>query len=201
MTTLSLPTYKDFTEFRFSLASNIITFTSPLDGTVQTIEFPGARWMMTANLPPMRRSSAAAWQAFFAKLRGMSGRFYAGDHNATTPQGTALGTPLVKGASQTGTTLITDGWSINQAGALLAGDYFQVGTELKMVVSTVASDGAGEATITFEPPLRAAPADDAPIITTNPVCVMRLANNDQAGWDITGSGIYGMAFSAVEVFS
>lgn len=201
MTILSLPAAPKFKQARFGLSSNALTFQSPLNGTVQTVEFPGARWMLTASLPPMKRDTASDWQSFFAQLRGMSGRFYAGDPKGRVPRGTALGTPLVNGASQTGTSLITDGWTISQAAALKAGDYFQVGTELKVVLATVASNGSGQATITFEPPLRASPADNAPIITSNPVCIMRMTNNDQAGWDIEEAAVYGMAFSAVESFA
>lgn len=201
MTILVLPGTPKFKQARFSLSSNALTFQSPLNGTVQTVEFPGARWMLTASLPPMKRETAADWQSFLVQLHGVSGRFYAGDPKGRVPRGTALGTPLVNGASQTGTSLITDGWTINQAAALRPGDYFQVGTELKVVTATVASNGTGQATITFEPPLRASPADNAPIITSNPVCIMRLTDNNQAGWDIEEAAVYGMAFSAVESFA
>jgi hypothetical protein len=200
MTTLALPLAPKFKQARFALASNALTHASPLNGSVQTVEFPGARWQLTASLPPMQRATAGDWQAFFTKLRGLAGRFYAGDPNAAAPRGTALGTPLVNGAGQTGTTLVTDGWTISQAQALLPGDYFQVGYELKLVVATVVSNGSGAATITFEPPLRASPADNAPIITSNPVCIMRLSDPNQ-GWDIEPASIYGFSFSAIESFT
>ncbi len=200
MTTFALPSTPAFKQAHFALESNAITHRSPLNGTVQTVEFPGARWMLTATLPPMPRATAAEWQAFFVKLRGLANRFYAGDPNAKTPRGTALGTPLVNGGSQTGVTLVTDGWTPSQAQALLPGDYFQVGTELKMVVATTVADGTGAATITFEPPLRASPADNAPIITSSPVCTMRLVDPN-TGWDIEPASIYGFSFSAVESFA
>jgi hypothetical protein len=200
MTTLTMPTAPKFKQARFALASNALIHASPLNGTVQTVEFPGARWQLTAALPPMHRTTASDWQAFFTKLRGLAGRFYAGDPNASVPRGTALGTPLVNGGSQTGTSLITDAWTPTQAQALLPGDYFQVGTELKIVVATVVADGSGNATITFEPPLRASPANNAPIITSNPVCIMRLTDPSQ-GWDIEPSSIYGFSFTAVESFA
>ncbi len=201
MTILALPAVPKFRQARFSLSSNGLNFPSPLNGSVQTVEFPGARWVLTASLPPMKRDTASAWQSFLVQLRGVSGRFYAGDPKGGVPRGTALGTPLVNGASQAGTSLITDGWSINQPAALQVGDYFQIGTELKFVTATVASNGTGQATINFEPPLRASPADNAPIITNNPVCIMRLNDNSQAGWDIEEAGLYGIPFSAIEAFA
>lgn len=200
MTTLALPTAPAFKQARFALESNALTFASPLNGTVQTVEFPGARWALTATLPPMKRETAATWQAFFTQLRGLSGRFYAGDPGAKIPRGTALGSPLVNGGSQTGVSLVTDGWTPSQSQALRPGDYFQVGTELKMVVATTVVNGAGAATITFEPPLRSSPADNAPIVTGNPVCTMRLLD-PVTGWDLEPASLYGFAFAAVESFA
>ncbi len=198
--TLAMPSSPALRQARFALRSNGLTFESPLNGTVQTVEFPGARWTLTGSLPPLKRATGAAeWQAFFAQLRGLAGRFYAGDPGAKRPRGTALGTPLVNGGSQTGATLVTDGWTPSQAQALLPGDYFQVGNELKLVVATTVVGGTGAATIAFEPPLRASPADNASIVTVNPVCTMRLVE-PTSGWDIEEAGLYGFAFAGVEAF-
>jgi hypothetical protein len=148
----------------------------------------------------MIRATAAAWQAFTAQCRGMAGRFYGFDPDAKTPRGTALGSPVVHGASQTGVTLNTDGWTPLESGLLLPGDYFTVNGELKMVTAQVDSDSNGEAAISFEPSLRASPADNDPLTTTSPTCVMMMADDNQAGWDANNVSVYGMSFSAVEVF-
>lgn len=200
MTTLTMPTAPGFASVNFGLRANSKKNSSPLDGTTQTIEFPGSAWSFSATITRMDRIQAAEWQAMFTQLRGLAGRFYVGDPAAKTPRGTALGTPLVNGASQTGNTLVTDGWTANQTGLLLPGDYFQVGTELKMVVTTATSNGAGASTITFEPPIRTAPADNAAIITANPVCIMRLEREDSVSWDIEPPVFYNLSFSAVESF-
>lgn len=202
MATLSFPSSPTgFRSHRFSLMSNTITFTSPLSGTVQTLEFPGAKWGGVYTLPPMKRATAASWQSFFAQLRGAAGRFYGFDPGAKTPRGVASGAPLVNGASQTGTTLTTDAWPINTTGLLLPGDYFQVGSELKMITTSVNSNGVGEATLTFEPPLRNSPSDNAAIIYTNPTCIMRLVDDGQASWDVNNLALYGISFAGVESFT
>jgi hypothetical protein len=198
MTTLSLPATPGIKTARFGLSSNTLKFISPLNGAVQTQEFPGAKWFGSFVLPPMIRADAAAWQAFFTQLRGMSGRFFGYDPSARTPRGVATGTPIVNGAGQTGTSLITSGWTINITNILKAGDYFQVGTELKQMTQDVNSSGAGAATLVFEPPLRNAPSNGAPIITINPVCIMMLNSDEQAAWDIDTALHYGMTFSAIE---
>lgn len=201
MATLSMPSSPTgFRAHRFGLMSNTVMFTSPLSGSTQTLEFPGSKWVGVFTLPPMKRAVASAWLSFFTQLRGAAGRFYGYDPTAKTPRGVASGSPLVNGASQTGTTLITDAWPINTANLLLPGDYFQVGSELKMVTSALSSNGTGSATITFEPPLRDAPSDNASIIYTNPVCVMRLSDDSQSGWDVNSLALYGISFSGVEAF-
>ena len=201
MATFSMPATPGFRSSQFGLISNTRVHRSPFDQSVQTLEMTGARWKASYDLPSMNRASASAWHAFLLQCRGMSGRFFAFDPDAKTPRGTALGTPLVNGASQTGTILNTDGWTPLESGLLLAGDYFGVNGELKMVVSAVNSDSNGEAAITFEPSLRSSPPNNDALTTSNPTCTMMLASDEQAVWDANNVSIYGMAFSGIEVFS
>ena len=100
MATLTLPATPSFRTSNFGLHSNTQIFRSPLDGSVQTLEMTGAQWGATFTLPPTQRAAFAAWQAFLVKLRGSSGRFFAGDPDATTPRGVATGAPLVNGPAR-----------------------------------------------------------------------------------------------------
>ena len=88
-TILSLPSAA-IANSRFGLTSNTQVFRSPLMGTTQTLERPGARWTAEYTLPPMKRTDIAAWQGFLAQLRGGAGRFYGYDPDAQSPQGSAL---------------------------------------------------------------------------------------------------------------
>jgi len=163
----------------WQLISNTQSFTSPLDKTTQTLELPGSRWLATLQYPSMTDAEARIMIAFLASLRGMSGRFTLFDHSHQTPAGVATGTPLVNGASQTGGTLITDGWTVSTTGILKAGDYIGVNGELKMVTVDANSDASGNATLTIEPVLRASPADNAVITTAAPTGTFRLADDGQ----------------------
>lgn len=195
---LSPPVSPSFRSARFSLISNTTVFGSPLTMTEQILERPGARWSAEFTLPPMTRAGGgAAWTAFFASLRGRRGTFYGYDPAATSPRGIGTGTPLVNGASQTGNTLITDGWTAGQTGILLAGDYIGVNSRLHMVVEDANSDGSGNATLSIEPALRESPADNAPITISSPKVTMRLVE-DVASWDLDTALFYGFSFSAVE---
>lgn len=182
MSTLTWPAALVPNALEWALTANTQQFRSELNGAVQTNALPGDRWSCNMTFANLIGTDARTLMAFLASLRGQAGRFYLKPFDHATPVGTAAGTGLVNGASQTGSTLVTDGWTPSQAGLLLPGDYFQVGSELKMITATIASDSGGNATLSFVPPLRTSPANDAAIITTNPTCIMALADGDQSRW-------------------
>jgi len=163
----------------FSLVANTQIFESPLNRTIQTVELPGARWVVKVGWNGLTKADARQVKAWLAKLRGMSGRFYFWDVSHESPSGTALGSPLVKGAGQSGCSLLTDGWDASQSALLLPGDYIGVGGELKIITDTIASDASGNATLVFEPPIRTSPGDNTQIIISQPKCVMRLKSDEE----------------------
>lgn len=183
MTTLTFPTLVQAPAmFDFGLVSNTVTFSSPLSQAIQTVEMPSPRWQFKFSLDRLEEADAALVQGFIAQLRGQAGRFYMHNMARSTPRGIATGTPVVAGASQTGTTLNTSGWTPSQIGILKVGDFFKIGNELKMVVSAdVNSDGAGLATITFEPPIRSSPSNGSSIVTNKPTAIFKLAG-DNSSW-------------------
>ena len=181
----------------WSMVANTQTFTSPHNGATQTAALPGARWGATLTYTNRDGVEAKKLQAFLTALRGRAGRFYLSPHDST-PNGTATGSGLVNGASQTGGSLITDGWGISQALLFAAGDYIEVNGELKQVSADVASDVSGNATITFSPDLNQSPPDNAQIISTSPRAVMRLEDDDQSQWSFQSPVIYAISFSCVE---
>ena len=199
MTTYAMPATPSFTSAQFGLRSNTQTFASPLTGKIQVVELTGSRWYGTFTLPPLSKADAGAWIAFLTKLRGQAHSFFAFDPARKTPQGSVGGTPLVNGASQTGNTLITDGWS-NSTLVLKAGDYITVaGTQnaLYMVTADATTNGSGQVTLTIEPPIRNSPENNAGITTTNPSCVMRLTGGDVT-WNIDTAERFGITFSGEE---
>lgn len=79
--------------------------------------------------------------------------------------GAGGGTPLVDTASQTGSSLITDGWPTSATGVVFAGDVFRVAglKQLFRSTSTVNASSSGVATLTINPPIAVggSPVDDA----------------------------------------
>lgn len=199
---LSLPSQLAFSRVTFRARSAVGVSQSPFTFAQQVYAHQGDLWEADLELPPMTRAYAEDWLAFLLALNGREGTFLLGDTLYTTPRGIATGTPLVKGASQTGRTLITDGWTISTTGILKAGDWFQLGTgsssRLHKVVQDADANGAGEATLEIWPRLRSSPADNAALTTAAPKGLFRLASNVRA-WSLdVGQLISGFSFSAVE---
>ena len=159
----------------------------------------GQMWMASFDLPPMERDEAEEWLAFLTKLNGRAGTFLLGDPDAVTPRGAALGTPQVKGADQTGSTLVTDGWDADVTGVLKAGDYIQVGERLHKLLDDADSDATGEATLSIWPRLRESPADNA-IVTINGAKGRFCLAGNVNGWSTDDLMMYGLSFSAEEAF-
>lgn len=179
--------------------------TSIFTGEQQVYQYSGEWWECEVTMPPMRLSAARAFVAFLVSLRGQYGSMYLGDWDARTPLGTAsssAGTPLVKGASQTGNTLVCDGAPNSQTGYLKAGDYIQIGTgatgKLHMVVADSNSDGSGNFSLDIEPALRTSPADNTSIVVSNTKGVFRLVSNETS-WQTNAVSLYGITFAVREI--
>ena len=201
MPTLTFPTLsKAPAVCRFSLVPNTQTFESPLNRTVQTIDLPGARWLFALEYRAISLADARLLKAFFAKLRGRAGRFYLGDYTHKAPAGTALGSGMIKGAGQTGNSLITDNWTANQAALLLPGDYVGINGELKLITEVIAADAFGEATLVFEPPMRTSPPDDTVLVVSNPTCTFMLKDDEQDQVVIDPERRPTVAIEGMEVF-
>jgi hypothetical protein len=198
---LALPTTTGIAKVRLA-ANNVVGISqSPFTAKQQVYKYTGQFWEAEISLPPMKREEAEYWISFLLKLNGSYGTFLLGDPNGGTARGVATGTPLVKGASQTGNQLITDGWTINTTGILKAGDYIQLGSgdtaKLHKVLDDVNSDSSGNATLTLWPDLRSAPSDNAAIVVSNPKGLFRLSTSQQ-DWNVNEASIYGMTFPARE---
>ncbi len=197
--TILMPSATRFIDSSFFLEANTQTFESPINRAMQTLELQGARWRFNWTVPRLTRAQFAAWKAFLMKCKGRANTFTASDPDWQTNLGAWTGTPLVKGASQTGNSLIIDGCTISITGWGKAGDYFNVSSRLYCLTADANTNGSGEVTLAFEPPIITAPSDNAPI-TFNPATIeMRLMDDAFGDWTSDANGIYeSKSFSAVE---
>ena len=190
------------TSSEFTLTRSVGISISPYTGGQQVYKNQLALWKAVFQLPPMKRATAAQWQSFFAELNGRYGTFLAGDPDAKTIQGAATGSIYVNGAHSIGDTSIDlDGFATSTSNVFKKGDYIQFGSgstaKLHMVVADASSNGSGEATVTIEPPLKAALSDDDQITYSNASAVFRLDTNDVT-WSANNAGIYSISFSCTE---
>ena len=185
-------------DLQWGIVWNTQVASSPLSGAIQTLELPGARWQVSFRLSDRDEADAVLVQAHLMQLRGRVNRSMLYNFARPVPRGTIAGTPLVAGASQTGNTLAIDGCTAGTT--LLAGDFFGVGGELKMVTADATASGGGAMTLTFEPPLRASPADNAAISTLYPTVGMML-QEDVTKWATKPGRLSDFELTFVERFA
>ena len=198
---LTLPTNKKVGPITFRSKSVVAESKSPFTGATQVVKHQGQWWEFEASLPPMLRADAEEWISFFLRLNGKQGTFLLGDPNGETARGTATGSPVVNGSSQTGDELITDGWTGSITGIMKAGDYFSLGsgtsTRLHKVIEDANSDSGGNATLRIWPDVRSSPTDDAPLDVTAPKGHFRLISNEMP-FQIRAPNLYSITFAGVE---
>lgn len=153
-------------------------------------------WECSVTLPPIvGRAAARPWKSFIAQARGMANDFRVPVD--PTPQSALTNTVLVQGAGQIGRSIVTDGWP-NSTTVLSAGDYVTIGDQLLQLTANVTSNGSGVATLTFEPPIRTAPADNAPVEYKNPYALMYFVEEPMQSVGL--ADVYTIGFELREAF-
>jgi hypothetical protein len=134
---------------------------------------PAAQWSLADAFKGLFNPSGQIGTAFKRGSLGTVANLDIGmDQNVNMhTNGARGGTPLVNGASQTGSSLITDGWTAAAATRVKQGDVFTIssGTEVYavnpqsrqstgarrqfVVTADTASDGSGNATLPISPPI------------------------------------------------
>ena len=170
------PTTPEFSSVGFSSEQKTITTTTD-SGKMFAVQVDGQRFKFSASYPPMNRSEFAPVYAFIMKQRSQKETFQIALPDLKNAKGDVSGTVLVNGSHSAGdTTIDVDGMT----GEIKAGDFvkFAGDTKVYMVVSD-ATAVAGAATLTIEPPLRSAIADDAAVTYDGVEFTVRLTNDVQ----------------------
>lgn len=172
----------------------------PRDGMRSVCIAPNEQVEIVDALKGLFQSSEQIKSQYEKGNMGMAGGFkWSMDQNINTHTvGTYAGTPLVNGASQTGASLVTDGWS-SGASTLNAGDIFTIagvfavnpqsrqstGQLRQFVVTSTISDTSGAKTIAISPSIvtsgafqtvNASPADNAAITVLGAADTLSPAN-------------------------
>ena len=179
------------------IAPNVQSFTSTLNAFQQFRELPGSRWFGAFTWSSRQGIDAKILKGQFTSLNGPLGTFRISPPDNES-LGTFLGSGVVNGASQTGTVLVTSGWTANQATLGHSGDYIEINNELKMLTEDASSDGSGNATFNFAPAIRKSPADSSSVITSNPMLTARLVG-DAPIWALSAPVIHAFSIECSEV--
>ena len=157
-------------------------------------QIDGQRFAFTAEIITAKRSDVyGELMAFIIKQRSGKENFTIIPPEIEDARGNVSGTVLVNGSHTVGdTTINIDGMT----GTLKAGDFVKFASHNKvyMVVADATADGSNEATITIEPPLITALADDSVVTYDNVPFTVHLINDIQefgtVGADKDGNVLY-----------
>ena len=154
-----------------SISTNQNTIvTTTASGRRQSRQIDGQRFKLRVKFPIMTRTQFAPIFAFIVKQRSQIESFTFTPPTLDDSLGVATGTIRVNGAILAGVTSVAiDGMANSTSGVFKAGDLFRFTgqTKVYMVMADVSSNGSGQGTLTFEPPLRANVADNAVLIYSN----------------------------------
>jgi hypothetical protein len=148
--------------------NTIVTTTA--SGRRQARQIDGQRFRLRLSFPIMTRTEFAPILAFIMKQRSQIESFTYTPPTVDDALGVASGVISVNGAISAGVTSVAiDGMANSTSGVFKAGDLFRFTGQNKvyMCVGDVSSNGSGQGTLTFEPPLRANVSDNAIIIYSN----------------------------------
>lgn len=183
MATLAFPSIRPPGSATLQLVGSTQRHVSPFDGSAQTVGRPAQLWRASMTWGPIPHTEWRVLQSFIAELRGMSGRFTYSHPHTFRMATAAIGTPLVKGADQSGVSLLADGFTAG-ATVMRRGDFFSLAdppgrARMYVVKADVVADGSGNATLTFSPPLRSSPPDNLAINLATPSPIWMLASDDE----------------------
>ena len=171
-----------------------------ISGRRQARQLQNQRWEMTVSFPPMTRANFAPIFAFINSQRGRKESFTYTPPIIDDALGTETGSVLVNGVHAVGdTTIAMDAFAGDGAGRFKAGDYIKFASHDKvyMVVSDVTSS-SNAATVTIEPPLTTALADNS-AVTYDSVPFTVALKNDAQEFQIGQDALFRYELDFIEV--
>lgn len=191
-----MPTTPNFIKSSWSLNRATSLTQSAFTGKQVVAEFPIALWSAQVELPPMKKETAYAWQAFFLKLRGRKGTFKIGDPDHKTPRGTARDGDLTLAAQADANDTTLSMQTSSGSETLKAGDYIQIGDQLLMVVDD-ATITASATDVNVEPFVKSTVSSGSAVVCESAKAVMRMSA-DMSTWSADHLSNYGLKFTCIE---
>lgn len=196
----AFPTTKNPTVFNFaSNRPNSTTYT--LSGKRSVKQFAAQYFSFSVQMPPMKQSDFQAFHAFLVKQKGSFDTFtfrYPLNNLGADKNNASV---AVNGVHAIGdSTIAMDGFTVSTNDVFKAGDLikFNGHNKVYMVTGDANSSAGGAATISIEPPLQAALANNEDIDTNQPSFTVALVQDDLL-YATDASGFFSLSFDVREV--
>lgn len=193
MSVLTLPTSPTPASMGIALVSAKNTLSPAFGGDEQDIQRKGSRYALTFAMPPMTYLTSMDWDDLMAEGDTVLMRVFQPGFDPGAP-----GTPLVNGASQSGTSLIVDGltpYYVIRKGQFLSvvtgGQHF-----LYRAASEVVANSDGAATIPLRTMLRRSPANNDVVKIAEPMIEGFV--RDLGEYTVAANHLVGMQFTVRE---
>lgn len=178
MATVNWPATRLFMprDFEIALRSNVLISASQLTGSIQTVEVPGARWVMFMTLVQRKHELQAVREALLAQIAGQANRVALWHFARPAPRGTMRGSPTLSATAAAGATTLAI--TTTALATLLVGDMVKVGSQLVQVVTDATADGAGAMSASIRPALRAQVASGSAVTWDRPTGLFLLTQQE-----------------------
>ena len=174
-----------------------------LSGKKQVRQIGSQYFSFTVQMPPLQQEKAQEVFAFLQKQKGSFEDFTIVAPLDNLGAGKAETDIQVVGAHTSGdASIVLDGFTASQTGALKAGDIIKFANHSKvyMVQSDIDSDGTGALTVLISPNLVASLADNEAVTVNKPSFTVYLESNEIM-YSTDASGFYSISFDVREVIT
>ena len=196
----AFPTTKKPRVFNFtSNRPNNTAYT--LSGKRSVKQFAAQYFSFSVQMPPMKQADFQQYYAFLVKQKGSFEDFtfeYPLDNLGADKGETDI---LANGVQAIGdSTIAMDGFSVSTDDVLKGGDLikFSGHNKVYMVTGDANSNASGQATVSIEPPLQAALADNEAVTVNKPSLTVALVQDDVL-YSTDAAGFFTLSFDVREV--
>lgn len=196
----AFPTTKKPRVFNFtSNRPNNTAYT--LSGKRSIKQFAAQYFSFSVQMPPMKQTDFQQYYAFLVKQKGSFEDFtfeYPLDNLGADKGETDI---LANGVQAIGdSTIAMDGFSVSTDDVLKGGDLikFSGHNKVYMVTGDANSNASGQATVSIEPPLQAALADNEAVTVNKPSLTVALVQDDVL-YSTDAAGFFTLSFDVREV--
>ena len=178
MTTYTYPSTSQFRPqgFDIGLRSSVIVSTSSLNGSTQTVEISGPRWVCSLHYGSQSLGDRAAVEGFWSAVRGQVNRVSLWHLSRPAPRGTMRGSPVLTSAVAVGDTSIAI--TTTAYATLLSGDMIGVGAQILQVTADATATAGGALTVSVSPPARSIVSGASSVVWDKPSAVFLMSQRE-----------------------